>query len=390
LWFGLSNKNIDVMKKKLLLIVALSSVFGGVYAQDEFDDIYYNPAQDKTSNTYKGTTHGNSYYVADMSLVDIDAYNRRGESYYATPIDTIGTTLQNGEDFVYSQQIQKFYNPTIVVNNLDVLNEVIENSYGNVEIVYDGVTPTFAVNYGYYDPYYYAYTPYWSLGWGGRLLWNLYGPSYSWYNPWYVGWSDPWFSPWLGYSWHSPYYWGWTWGWGGGWDHHHDGHWTANHWRPNGNSPAGAGRGWASATQHRGGNMGMPGNRGNGIAQNGNFNGGHRNAGNVGDRAVLNNNFRGDNRFNNGRTLNGNVGVQNNRYQGTTGVSNHRTNKSVTTTRPNTSTSNRQNNTYTPSRNTNNSSSGNHRSSGGGFSGGSRGGGGGSHGGGSHGGGGHR
>jgi hypothetical protein len=395
------------MNKRLLLFIGLIGVVGGAYAQDEFDDIYYNPSKDKTSSNYKGTSHGNSYYVKDMGMVDVDAYNRRGESYYMTPIDTIGSAVQNGEDFVYSQKIQKFYNPTIVVSNSDVLSDIIENSYGNVEIVFDGATPSFAYNVGLYDYYYpyYGYTPYFGLGWSGRLYWNLYGPSYSWYNPWYTAWSDPWFNPWYGgYSWYSPWYYGpwfdYGWGWGGGGHHFHDGHWAENHWRPNGNNTVGAGRGWSQNTRagHRGNNL--PVNRGDATA----YSGSHRGAaggggsymGSVGNHRVsgtplssgasgsslgggrsslgsLTNRYQG--------TTNRYQGTGTNRYQGTTSGSGAHRGTSTTTTRPANSGSRPSGGYSTPSRG--NSSSGNHRSSGGGSVGGGRSsGGGGSHGGG--------
>ena len=52
------------------------------------------------------------------------------------PADTIGLRAENGEDFpVYTQQIQKYYNPTIVLDNAELLADVLNNSYGNVDIV---------------------------------------------------------------------------------------------------------------------------------------------------------------------------------------------------------------------------------------------------------------
>ena len=109
-----------------------------------------------------------------MADMDVDAYNRRGEQYYASPVDTIGTYVENGEDFVYTQQIQKYYNPTIVVDNADVLGDVLENAYGNVEIVIDnnGLL-VFSPYYGWNYPYY--------AGWWSSPSWGLS------INPW--GWS---------------------------------------------------------------------------------------------------------------------------------------------------------------------------------------------------------
>ena len=81
----------------------------GAFAQNAYDDdIYYDPRRD-TSNKQ---TKRNSNYIRNMADMDVDAYNRRGQ-YYPTPVDTIGEATGNAEDFVYTQQIQKYYNPTI-------------------------------------------------------------------------------------------------------------------------------------------------------------------------------------------------------------------------------------------------------------------------------------
>ncbi len=67
--------------------------------------------------------------------MDVDDYNRRG-FYYNSPVDTIGMSAEAElSDFVYTQQIQKYYNPTIVLDNSDMLADVLENSYGNVDII---------------------------------------------------------------------------------------------------------------------------------------------------------------------------------------------------------------------------------------------------------------
>lgn len=144
------------------------------------DDIYYNPKKDKSAQTGKKRTASN--YIADMADMDVDTYNRRGQ-YYMSPIDTIGAATENGEDFVYTQQIQKYYNPTIVVDNADVLEDILENSYGNVdiEINANGV-PVFLPSY----PWSYSYRWGWP-SWGG---WSI-----SLYDPWFSfnwGWGPSW------------------------------------------------------------------------------------------------------------------------------------------------------------------------------------------------------
>ncbi|MDE5974977.1 MAG: hypothetical protein K2G69_00350, partial [Muribaculaceae bacterium] len=151
------------MKHQLILAAVLICCGGGsVFAQTAFDDdIYYNPnkaqAKEKTKKEKK-----QSSYISNMSEMDVDAYNRRGDAYYTSAVDTIGRYVENGEDFVYTQQIQKYYNPTIVVDNVDLLGDVLSNAYGNVEIVINNNgLPVFSPYY-YGGPYWTS--PYWNTG----------------------------------------------------------------------------------------------------------------------------------------------------------------------------------------------------------------------------------
>ena len=147
--------------KKILLTLGVIALSLPV-AQAQYDDIYYNPdkpSASRTTQTQKQKKQKKSYYIADFSNMDVDEYNRAGDMYYATPVDTIGTTVENGQDFVYTQQIQKYYNPTIVLDNADLLEDVLNNSYGNVEVVINnnGI-PVFSPYYSsvYYDYPFYA------------------------------------------------------------------------------------------------------------------------------------------------------------------------------------------------------------------------------------------
>lgn len=174
------------MKNQLILSALVALGTPVLMAQGYFDDdIYYDPKKDQTTSFQKKKKKSN--YIANMADMDVDTYNRRGEQYYATPIDTIGAYAENGEDFVYTQQIQKYYNPTIVVDNADVLGDLLANSYGNVEIVIDNNGLPIFSPYTY-SPWSYRYYP----GWGFNA------------GPW--GWSVGFYDPW--YSWN----WGWNWG----------------------------------------------------------------------------------------------------------------------------------------------------------------------------------
>lgn len=217
------------MKKIFLISACLGLALGG-FAQEYDDDIYYNPKTAKTKTTKAdkktmptgatvigGDTQTYYYYPqsAYQETRDVDEYNRHG-GYYQTPIDTIGQGMANSQDFVYTQEIQKYYNPTIVVDNLAVLSDVLDNSYGNVNIVYDYGYPTFTPWYSWTSPWYrttWCWDPYWNWNWGWGPSWAWgYAPGWSWSWGW-GGWYDPW------YAWGPSWSWGWGpgWGWGGTW-----------------------------------------------------------------------------------------------------------------------------------------------------------------------------
>ena len=232
--------------KRSLLLLAAGLLGGGIAVQaQDFEDIYYNPKKDKTAKAEKTTPSlPNGYIIADtgagsnyMEERDVDEYNRFG-TYYNSPIDTIGSGIANSEDFRYTQQIQKYYNPTIVVDNSDVLADVLNDSYGNVNIIYANGYPSFDTwSYspwygGYFSPWY-GLGPRWSIGWNT-----------GWYDPWY-GWYDPWYGPGWG--------WGWTWapghhhypGWGG-WYPSHGG--NTSH-RPSHRPTVGVNPGWSATSR---------------------------------------------------------------------------------------------------------------------------------------------
>lgn len=219
------------MKHQLILATILTLGAPAILAQSYFDDdIYYNPKKDKVAAPTAKKKQSN--YIANMAEMDIDAYNRRGEQYYATSIDTIGSYTENGEDFVYTQQIQKYYNPTIVVDNSDMLGDVLANAYGNVDIVIDASgLPVFA-------PYSYAWGyPYSRWGYPG---WGINVGPWG----WNVGFYDPWYAWNWGWNWGPSWAWGPSWGWGpgcGGGPRP-----PMADFRPNGNRPVGPRPGWSS------------------------------------------------------------------------------------------------------------------------------------------------
>lgn len=268
----------SILSCRSLMIVGLLATCsaGVIYADDYDDDIYFNRKKKpevsvKTDNARKTSGTGritqtsglqqSSAYIADFDEMDVDSYNRRGQ-YYATPIDTIGIGIEQGDDFVYTQQIQKFYNPKIVVSNAYQLEDILENSYGNVEVVYDfsgapSFTPVYVSPYVWNSPYanfwydsFWA-SPSWSLtfapswGWGPSWSFN-WGPSWGWGPSW--TWRPAW-------AWGPSYGWGWgpslgpVWGWG-----HHPVYRPSNsrphtNYRPNGNKATAPNAGWSTSTR---------------------------------------------------------------------------------------------------------------------------------------------
>ncbi len=224
------------MKYQIYLPLFVVLSIQNIMAQDVYDDdIYYNPKKDTASNILKKKA-SQSNYIADFNNMDVDTYNMRG-AFLPLPSDTIGAAAENGGDFIYTQEIQKYYNPTIVVDNAELLADVLNNSYGNVDIIInDNGTIGFAPwsyswpygwgSYAYYDPW----RPGW--GWGWNVGFGYYDPWYAWgYGPgWYPGWGP-----------------GWMWGpvWGG---------YRYADRTPGGNRRTGAYDGWASTSRPGGGN----------------------------------------------------------------------------------------------------------------------------------------
>lgn len=405
-----------------LLLMSVAPVWGQIE-----DDIYYDPKKEAKAAAERSSR---SNYIANYQDMDVDAYNRRGQ-YYATPVDTIGMAAETAQDFVYTTQIQKYYNPTIVLDNIDQLTDVIANSYGNVNVEFNinGI-PSFGpyVSYipGSWGAWYLWNTPGWSLSWAVNGPWG--GP--WWNNPWTWGYGPSWgWSPSWGWGW-GPSYPSWGWGWGPSWGHGWCPAWgpawgpSRPHYadyRPGGNRPVRPGSGWAHTTRPGGNYAGhRPGGSGHSVArpvsgsrpggsQNSGYtinNGGHRVSGqgayqsNSGSNRVQSSGGNrvqssGGNRVQTGgsSTTNSNrVSTGGHRTTGTGAYNSNRGSsgsqrQSTTTTTRQTRQSNSSNSNYNRSNSSGSRSSGGsysggsygggHRSTGGGFGGGSRGGGGG-------------
>lgn len=194
------------MKMKLSFVICLlfaTAVSG--FAQD-FDDIYYNSSKSNKKESKKLESQNSPVYADDIAASDtytlenngvdrdVDEYNRR----YTTQDSVQNGSFENENqsDFVYTDRIKRFYNPSVITDSSDP--ELAELYYASTAPSINLVigTPTY-----YWDPFWYDYWHY----------------PYSWHAGWY------------GPGWHRPYYaWDWNWGWTFGWGWHHPIHYP--HW----------------------------------------------------------------------------------------------------------------------------------------------------------------
>ena len=117
------------MKRNYLLILASVLTPLLVSGQSYYDDdIYYNPSKVKKTEkreVKKQKTEGTAdfeeptYQVYTSNPRDVDEYNRRGA--YKVSADTISadTVVANPDVFQYTERMERFDNPTIVVSSDD-------------------------------------------------------------------------------------------------------------------------------------------------------------------------------------------------------------------------------------------------------------------------------
>lgn len=204
------------MNAKLIFKATLCLLGAGTFsqtavAQDIYDDIYGSSEPQKSVPKPQPTAPA-SYPAADTYNFDsgstrsVDEYNRRG--IFAPADTTVSDAMQRADslaavDFNCTRQIERYYNPDVVVGSSDAdLAQLYYSQPANINIIIN--TP------GYYDwgwPYYSPYSP-WGWSYSSYWGWNSYwGPSWNW--AWGPGW-----------GWGPSWSWGWGsgWGWGPGWD----------------------------------------------------------------------------------------------------------------------------------------------------------------------------
>ncbi len=241
------------MKMKLsILLGLLLAVSFSCFSQD-YDDIYYNSSKKKTKKTSvivaQEENAEHSLLKSESGLErDVDEYNRR-YTVQDTLYDNNGSSGNQG-DFVYTDRIKRFHNPSVIVET---------NDPELAEIYYVSTTPSVNLIIG--TPTY-SWSPYW---------YDWYYPSYS----WHIGWH--------GSAWS---YCGWNWSFGWGWDwcypiyhhHHHYPIWGHHHPVHGINPPAGGHRPTYNAGGRRP-NIGY--NKGNTGGRRPSISAGHRNNGTI-------------------------------------------------------------------------------------------------------------
>ena len=153
--------------KRILIFLSTFCLSMVVFGQ--YDDIYYT-APTSTSKKSEKTV------VVKTSTRDIDEYNRRGENSETTS-KTI--TVDESEDFQYTQEIVKFYNPEAVTINDPQYVYIIQEEEEEEESYSPNVNIHLDLGWNWYSPWYST----WSI-------WDPWFYPYSYwdiYNPWYVG-----------------------------------------------------------------------------------------------------------------------------------------------------------------------------------------------------------
>lgn len=224
---GMSIMN-KIINRMSALAIALSAA-ASLSAQGYYDDdIYFNPNKDKDRNVEAAkkaasrqtqrTANGyiitrvadypaaDTYAAEGSSTRSVDEYNRRGVFARPDTTATLPDSIKAAADFAYTRQIERYYNPDIIISSDDP--EIVELYYAqpaevNIYVNTPGYGywgyPYYA---GWYDPWYWGtslWYPYWGPSWSFSWGW---GPGWGWGPYW--GWSSPIWGPAWGWGWTSP------------------------------------------------------------------------------------------------------------------------------------------------------------------------------------------
>ncbi len=224
-----------VIRNFLLCVIAGAGSVSALSAQDIYDDIYYNPKNDKkAANTaaavrqepkkYASVTQiprrvsdyppADTYqFVTDGVMRDVDEYNRRG--IFATDEPAAAATADTLGNFTYTQRIERFHDPDVIVASTDPTLAQVYYAQPVEEVNIYINNPG-----GYWGGYWGSrWTPAWT--WGSSWAWGWTSPSWYWntWSPYYgyygwgpsLSWSWGWAGPSWGWGWGGP---AWSWGWG--------------------------------------------------------------------------------------------------------------------------------------------------------------------------------
>lgn len=221
--FCLTINKIILMKTRLILS---SSIFTflmfSTMVNGQYDDVYYDPAKEKTSTGYSDKTEQEKYNseVYEKSQLNQNEYDDE-------------FIEEEDYDYYYSSRIRRFHRNYIVTDFYDpyYVNLGFYDPYLNDPFLW-GNSIVFTYG-GYYDPFRYRrwnrynrFNPFWN-SWDWCNGYAPYNPAFR-YN---YGFYDPWC--WNG-AWGGGYN---NWGWGGypyyGWD---NGGWYSGHGNNNNNN----------------------------------------------------------------------------------------------------------------------------------------------------------
>lgn len=180
------------MKKLLLLSVLLGAMPLTMMAQD---DLYFTPKKQEAQTIGSSVVTDGQAVIHSGSQRSVDDYNRRGA--YSSYFQKIGT------DSLGNDIIEFHTSASDLTDTLSIYPGTDVNYDSDDDYTYSRRLTRFD-DY-YWDPLYYhrfGYRPYWAYRWG------WYDPWYDIYDPWYYGWYDPWLYGYHGYYGYGYYGWG--------------------------------------------------------------------------------------------------------------------------------------------------------------------------------------
>lgn len=219
---------------KTQMVGALMLVSGLTWAQEEYDDMYFN-SKDRVKEQERSMTHrparreptATASPAAEVRINPTDSYSYSG---WGVNPDYQARTMTNTSEEAVEETgyFSATYQPVGVNQSLASMPNSNFNRWGNSWMMNPWMMgPGFGLNSGWGSPWGWndprMMRPGFNAGWGlgfGWNTWNMWGsPSMSfwntWNDPWGMGWNSCWSCMgWAGGGWNSPWGMGWNnWGW---------------------------------------------------------------------------------------------------------------------------------------------------------------------------------